>query len=191
MNSLRNELLTLKEQLIKEKEENKLLKEKLSKISEEKAEIKPKQEVSKLSSTGNEGVIHSFIHSFIHSDTHYAHKKQPKIKEFKDEIDRMFSMLPKQEFLVFLTIYQLEDDIKRSITYIELAKKLNLTEGCIRTYISNLLKKNLPIDKNKVNNRIVELSINSYFRDLNLKQKLINLYYLSDIEQKRLLDVID
>jgi len=187
MNSLKNEILQLKNLLIKEKEENKALRMELSKISVENSKISPKKEDLKIGSTGNEGVIHSFIHSF----TSYAHPKHTNIKEFKDEIDRMFSTLPKQEFLVFLTLYQLEDDLKRPIIYMELANKLNLSEGCIRTYISHLLKKKLPIFKNKVNNKIVEVSINPHFRDLNLKQKLINLYYLSDIEQKRLLDIVN
>jgi len=187
INYLKNEILHLKTLLIKEKEENKALKDELNKISREKGEITPKIRVSEKSSIGNEGVIHSFIHSF----TSYSHPKHTKIKEFKDEIDHMFSTLPKQEFLVFLTLYQLEEDTKRSITYIELANKLNLSEGCIRTYVSHLLKKKLPLIKNKVNNRIVEVSINPHFRDLNLKKKLMNLYYLSDIEQKRLLDIIN
>jgi len=187
MNSLKNELLELKDLLIREKEENKRLKEELRQISVAKPKLSLKKEDSKTSSTGNEGVIHSFIHSF----TSYAHPKHTNLKEFKDEIDRMFSTLPKQEFLVFLTLYQLEDDLKRPIIYTELSNKLNLSEGCIRTYISHLLKKKLPILKNKVNNKIVEVSINPHFRDLNLKQKLINLYYLSDIEQKRLLDIVN
>lgn len=191
INSIKNEILNLKNQLIKEKEQNKLLKEQLNKILGEKDKISKKKEPSEMVSTGNEGVMHSFIHSF----TRYAHpmhiEKNQKIKEFKDEIDRMFKTIPKQQFLVFLTLYQLEDDLKRPITYLELAKHLKLSEGCIRTYISNLIKKNLPIVKNRINNRIVEVSINSHFRDLNLKQKLINLYYLSDIEQKRLLDIVN
>ena len=191
INSLKKELLNLKELLIKEKEKNRFLKEEINKILGEKPKISLKKDFSEKSSTGNEGVIHSFIHSF----TSYAHpmhtEKTQKIKEFKDEIDRMFSTLPKQEFLVFLTLYQLGEDIKRPITYIELANKLNLSEGCIRTYISHLLKKKLPIIKNRINNKIVEVSINPHFLDLNLKNKLINLYYLSDIEQKRLIDIID
>ena len=84
-----------------------------------------------------------------------------------------------------MTIYQLEDEIKQ-VSYTDVAKKLNLTEGCIRTYVSSLIKKGLPLVKKKYNNRLVFLVISPEFKDLKLKQKLIDTYYHLDHSQKRL-----
>lgn len=126
-------------------------------------------------SKGNEGV-YSFIHSFnshstvIHSDT------------------KLFlSKLTKQEILTFLTLFQLEEE-QPTVTYTDLARKLNLSEGCIRTYISALIKKGAPVLKQHYNNKLVILLIPKEFRELRPKQLIIDYYYRNDPAQKKLFE---
>jgi len=161
---------------------NKLLESK-KQNSEELSPNEPEIEEIPKSSTGNEGV-HSFIHSFNnHSFIHYAHSLDKLGKDLK----KTFLSLARQEFLVFLTIYQLEDEIKQ-VTYNHLADNLKISEGCIRMYVSNLIKKGLPLTKRKINNRYNTLHIEDEFRKLNLKQTLTNLFYDTDPGQKKLFD---
>ena len=128
-------------------------------------------------STGKKGV-YSFIHSLdIHSLFNYA---------LNQDLKKLFSTLTKQEFLTFLTVYQLQDDLKRALTYDDLATKLHLTSGCVRTYVSSLIKKGLPLVKNKLNNRIILISIDPKFKKLNIKQDLMNLYLDLDPHQTKL-----
>ncbi|MFH1210045.1 MAG: hypothetical protein V1663_04620 [archaeon] len=187
INSLKNELERTKNKLFNQKEIILALNKKINELLNENEELKKELNKNNISSTGNEGVMHSFIHSFnSYSDKQI--NKQINIQTFKESFDNMFKSLPRQEFLTFLTIYQLEDDLKRPINYLDISSHLKLSEGCIRTYISNLLKRKLPLTKTKVNNKLVQLQINSHFRELNLKQKLISLYELSNLDQKTLSD---
>lgn len=117
---------------------------------------------------------------------HSLNTQSLNIQSLKKELEERFNTLTSQEFLIFLTIYQLEEDYSRSITYNDLSNKLSLTSGCIRGYVSSLIRKNLPILKSKINNRTLTLSINPDFKDLNLKQKLTNLYYDQDPDQTKL-----
>lgn len=108
------------------------------------------------------------------------------IQSLKKDLEERFSSLTNQEFLLFLTVYQLEEDFGRPITYNDLANKLALTSGCIRGYVSSIMRKGLPLNKLKINNRTLTLSIKADFKDLNLKEKLISLFYGKDPEQTRL-----
>ena len=132
------------------------------------------------SSTGNKGV-YSFIHSFnIHSpDT------REDFSHFGEDLKKRFSTLSKQEFFTFLAIYQLEEDQKQ-VTYTDLATHLHLSEGCIRTYVSALFKKRIPLLKQKANNKLTFLSIPQEFRELNLKSFLVKIYAQFDPKQTQL-----
>ena len=145
-------------------------------------------------SSGNEGV-YSFIHSF---DRHSFNKQTdgyalaPEVSaassalSLRRDLLDSFKGIPRQELLAFLTIYQLEEDSKRPIGYAELAMKMGLSEGCIRTYISSLLRRGLPLVKVKQNNKVAYLSISKDFRDLKLKNELVSLFYHADPEQTKL-----
>jgi len=147
------------------------------------------------SSIGNEGA-YSFIHSFNrHSTDIHAlniHSPDPneslKLTSFENfrQVEEVFKSLTKQEFLTFMTLYQLEDDLNRNLTYSELSKYLKLSEGCIRTYLSQMIKKGLPIVKTRHNNKLILLGVNSHFRDLGFKTKLFNLLNQIDPSQTRL-----
>jgi len=109
------------------------------------------------------------------------------IQELQENIPLILSRLSKQEFLTFLTIYQLEEENSK-VTYDNVGGKLGITPGCVRTYVSGLIKKGLPIIKSKYNNRIIILSIPPEIRSLNIKKKLVNTFYSLDPSQKRLDD---
>ncbi len=204
---VKEDIETLKSQL---NEVKSLIKELTKKEnSEQKLDSKPStnEEVpQEISSTGNQGVyadIHSFIHSHMHSfnrhstdiqqtskqtdtqiNSHLAKQSQQISKEWSlsnlKDIDSLFLTLTKGEFLCFLTIYQLEEDLNRGVSYLELSRHLSLSEGCIRTYVSQMLKKAVPLQKIRLNNKLTLLLIDNSFRSLNLKGRLVNLFSRSD-----------
>ena len=166
-------------------------------------------------SIGNEGVysnIHSFIHSFNrhstdtkHLNTSFQEQKPTFLKELNDlgqnslkqptkwslsnlnQIDNLFLTLTKQEFSCFMVIFQLEEEVNRGISYSELSQSMSLSEGCMRTYVSQMIKKGIPLKKIRVNNKLTLLIINKEFRSLNLKQRLLSLLSKSDPTQTTLL----
>lgn len=198
MNFLKSELNTFKD----------LIRDLIQKIEESKnpnnTNIFSNNTQNNKSSTGNQGVYaftHSLIHSpFTHISTHspiHSDNTSKQTLTFPlspiqtnnnlDKNNTYYSLqtLTNKEFLVFLTIYQLEKDI-RKVTYEDLARKLTLTSGCIRSYITSLLRKKAPILKSKINNKLTILSIEPSFRSLTSEQKLINLYYQNDPYQSTL-----
>ncbi|MGD9276163.1 MAG: hypothetical protein PVJ67_03235 [Candidatus Pacearchaeota archaeon] len=93
-----------------------------------------------------------------------AYELLNSLDSLKKEIRLKFKRLTEQEFLVFSTLYQLEEEFGSS-DYRAISKKLNLTESSIRDYIARLIKKGIPIEKNKINNKNIQLNIS-----LNLKK---------------------
>jgi Mn-dependent DtxR family transcriptional regulator len=61
--------------------------------------------------------------------------------------------------LVFSTIYQLEEQGNREITYKLLSKSLKLSESSIRDYVQRMINKGVSIQKEKVNNKKLLLTI--------------------------------
>ena len=191
-----NELKSLIENISK--------KDNFSKFSQ-KEDNKVPNAPDEVSSTGNEGVyadIHSFIHSFnrhstdiqqtnIHSTPPFSQQNSPQnnipwdLSNIK-QIDSLFSSLTKQEFFTFMIIYQLEEDIKRGVSYLELSRNMSLSEGCIRTYVSQMLKKSIPLQKVRLNNKLTLLTINKEFRSLGLKYRLSSLFSKTDPNQTTL-----
>ncbi len=83
----------------------------------------------------------------------------------KKEIRLKFKQLTDQEILVFSTLYQLEEENPQT-DYKTLAKKLGLTESSIRDYIGRLLKKGIPIEKKKINNKQIQLNISQSLKKI-------------------------
>lgn len=162
-------------------EQIKLILSKIDDIAQEIRKLSPKNTEKEVVPEEEKGSIHSFIHSF----NSYAHPKHT-IKSIIDNVEKVVNSFTKQELLAFLTIYQLEEDLKRPVTYTEISKKMELSEGCIRLYISSLIEKGAPILKQKQNNKTVFLSILEDFRNLNYKDRLVAAYYGRDPGQKRL-----
>ncbi len=85
---------------------------------------------------------------------------------------------------MLLTIVQLEEELG-TITYSILSDKLKLSQGCIRGYITSLMRKGAPIYKEKYNNKITLIKTTSHFKATD-KQALISSFYSIDPYQKRL-----
>jgi len=88
-----------------------------------------------------------------------------------------FKRLTDQELLVFSTIYQLDEEIGYS-DYKSISTKLKLTESSVRDYVGRLIKKGIPVEKTKINNKNIQLNISQ-----NLKKiaSLNTLLHLRDI----------
>ena len=87
------------------------------------------------------------------------------LDSMKKEIRLKFKRLTDQEFLVFSTIYQLNEELDY-VDYKILAEKLNLTESSIRDYVGRIIKKGVLVEKNKVNNKNIHLSISESLKKM-------------------------
>jgi DNA-binding MarR family transcriptional regulator len=87
------------------------------------------------------------------------------LDNLKKEIRLKFKRLTNQEFLVFSTIYQSSEETGYT-DYKNLSEKLNLTESSIRDYIGRLIKKGIPVEKIKINNKTIHLSIAQNFKKI-------------------------
>jgi len=129
---------------------------------------------NRLFSSGNEGVP---TDRQTNQQTDNTHKTQPKhpiedaakildsLDDLKREIRLKFKQLTDQEILVFSTIYQLEED-QGTVNYKSVSEKLGLTESSIRDYIGRLLKKGIPVEKKKINNKQIKLSISQNLKKI-------------------------
>ena len=96
-----------------------------------------------------------------------AAKVLESLDEIKKEIRLKFKRLTEQEVLVFSTLYQLEEESsEKGIDYKTLAVKLNLTESSIRDYVGRLIKKGIPVEKHKINNKTILLSISKNLKKI-------------------------
>ena len=86
------------------------------------------------------------------------------LDSIKKEIRLKFKRLTDQEILVFSKLYQLEEE-KGFADYKTLSDSLNLTESSIRDYVGRIIKKGVPVEKRRINNKNIQLSI-----DPNLKK---------------------
>ena len=80
------------------------------------------------------------------------------LDSLKKEIRLKFKQLTDQEILIFSTLYQMEEE-QGPVDYKTLAVKLNLTESSIRDYIGRLLQKGIPVEKQRINNKKIVLSV--------------------------------
>ncbi|MFQ5531437.1 MAG: helix-turn-helix domain-containing protein [Candidatus Nanoarchaeia archaeon] len=80
------------------------------------------------------------------------------LDNIKKEIRLKFKRLTDQEMLIFSTLYQLGEE-KGYTDYKSIAETLSLSESSIRDYIGRLIKKDIPINKHKINNKNIQLSI--------------------------------
>src|SRR3989338_2448902 len=182
-----DELLNIKKELSENKENVKEILLRLESIKDGKK--KQKEGIS----TGNDGANQSINHLINQSITnqsfnqsiHPINANYEGIKQFDPE--KGANHLINQSLINQSINHSQDESIEPS--YKNLSLKMNLSEHCIRSHLSSLLKKNTPIIKKRLNNHTNLLSISKEFRALNLKQKLINLYYESDPHQKTLFDV--
>ncbi len=144
-------------------------------------------EENKPNQSSNQSITNQSINQSRAQFNQMEEKEQP-MKAIAKDINTIFSTLTKQELKLFLTIYQLEDDGLEA-NYKAVSHKMQLSEHCIRSHLSSLFRKNIPLTKSRMGNKLNLLSVRKEFRALNLKQRLINLYYDSDPHQKTLLNL--
>jgi len=99
------------------------------------------------------------------------------LDSLRKEIRLQFKRLTSQEMAIFSAIYELEERYGY-VDYKTIAERLNITESSIRDHVGKIIKKGIPLDKKRIDNRKIQLSI-----PLRLK-KLTNLetiYQLRDI----------
>jgi hypothetical protein len=87
------------------------------------------------------------------------------LDNIKKEVRNKFKRITEQEFLVFSTIYQLSEEAGY-VDYKTLSQKLNLTESSIRDYTGRLIKKGIPVEKKRINNKIIQLSISEKLKKI-------------------------
>ena len=115
------------------------------------------------------------------------HIKKDPISEFKqanevlnslDNIKKSimfkFKSLTPQEMLVFSTLYSLETQ-NNETTYKTLAKEINLSESSIRDYINKLIKKGVPIEKIRLNNKTILLKISEDLKNVTTLDTILKL----------------
>jgi len=97
-----------------------------------------------------------------------------QLDSLKKETRLKFKRLTNQEMLVFSTIYQLEQEGKQA-TYKTLSNKLGLSESSIRDYIKRMITKDIPILKEKINNKKIILHVADSLKKLATLDTLISL----------------
>jgi len=80
------------------------------------------------------------------------------LDDLKRNLRTQFKRLTNQEMLIFSTIYQLENQ-GDLVDYALISSVLNLSESSIRDHVKNIIKKGVPVDKIKQNNKKITLSI--------------------------------
>jgi len=96
------------------------------------------------------------------------------LDNLKKEIRLKFKRLTEQEWLIFSTLYQIEEQTGPT-NYKTLSERLKLTESSIRDYIGRLIKKGIPVEKNKINNKSIQLSISKNLKKIASLSTIIQL----------------
>jgi hypothetical protein len=96
------------------------------------------------------------------------------LDKIKKEIRLQFKGVTEQEMLVFSMIYQISEETGFT-DYKTIAKRLNLTESSIRDYVGKLIKKGIPVDKKKINNKTIHLSVSENLRKITSLSTIIRL----------------
>jgi len=96
------------------------------------------------------------------------------LDELKKEVRFKFKQLTNQEMLIFVTIYQLEEQ-GLDVDYAVVSKKLQLSESSIRDYVGRIMKKGIPIKKIKKDNKKVILSVSEDLKKIASLNTIIQL----------------
>ncbi len=176
--SLNKLISTKKEILIMEEvpTDNKVNKIDNEQIPTQNTPYSPQKAQNSTISTGNEGVP-------TNKPTNKPTNQQIEKKEIEEnsldnalkilnsldsirkEVRLKFKDLTDQEFLVFSTLYEIDEETG-NVDYKTLSKRLNLSESSIRDYIGKLIKKQIPVNKIKINNKNIKLSISQNLKKI-------------------------
>jgi len=111
----------------------------------------------------------------IEKDIQEASEILNSLDNLKKQIRIKFKRVTRQEMAVFSTIYQLEEQGNKEITYPQIAKVLNLSESSIRDYIQRIISKGIPLKKEKLNNKKIILSISPDLKKIATLSTIISL----------------
>ncbi|MFH1238026.1 MAG: helix-turn-helix domain-containing protein [archaeon] len=97
------------------------------------------------------------------------------LDNIKNGIRLQFKSLTPQEMMVFGVLYSLEGQKVENISYKVIATQLNLSESSIRDYINKLIKKHIPIEKIRQNNKTILLKISQDLKNVATLDTIIHL----------------
>jgi len=191
MNFLKKELETVKNWLNRQEEEKNVLNDQIKNILDSINKIKDKIHFFYKISSGNNGVINdeqqlTTINNNYQQPTIINNNHTTTINDLKDDFEDLFKTLTDREFTIFMAIYQLEEDLRGTVSYSNIAKVLKITETNVRIHVNSMTNKGIPIEKNRLFNRKVSLSVKKELRDLNLATKLIKLRQTGSPSQRTL-----
>ncbi|MCK5044064.1 hypothetical protein KAR52_03625 [Candidatus Pacearchaeota archaeon] len=127
-------------------------------------EIKGFQQTNRQTDTFTDKQVNQFI-SKDENSIDNAIVVLNSLDAIKKEIRLKFKRLTEQELLVFSQLYQLDEEFGHS-DYKTLSNKLKLSESSIRDYIGRLIKKGIPVEKNKINNKTINLCISQNLKKI-------------------------
>ena len=115
-------------------------------------------------------------HSNTYSNTSFQDAKEltELVNTLKNDLKSKFRSLTNQEFHIFTMLFTV-DKSQKSVTYRDLAVKLSLSESSIRDYIQKIIKKGIPIEKEKLNNKVTILKIPEEIRNLSTLDNLLRI----------------
>ncbi len=96
------------------------------------------------------------------------------LNKIKEEVRIKFKRLTNQEIAIFSLIYTLEEK-GFAVDYQLLAQHLDITESSVRDHVQRLIKKGIPIEKAKENNKKIILSISKNLKELAPLESLLKL----------------
>jgi len=96
------------------------------------------------------------------------------VNTLKSDLKIRFKSLTKQEFNIFSILFTV-DKTQKSATYKNLADKTGLSESSIRDHIQRIMKKGIPIEKEKLNNKVIILKIPEEIRNLATLDNLLRI----------------
>jgi DNA-binding MarR family transcriptional regulator len=96
------------------------------------------------------------------------------LDSIKKDVRLKFKRLTDQEILVFSTLYQLDEEFGYT-DYKALAEKLKLTESSIRDYIGRLIKKGIPVEKIRIDNKFIRLKVSENLKKIASLQTILQL----------------
>jgi hypothetical protein len=111
-----------------------------------------------------------------YSNTSFQNAKEltELVNTLKNDLKSKFRSLTKQEFHIFTMLFTV-DKSQKSVTYKDLEVKLSLSESSIRDYIQKIIKKGIPIEKEKINNKVTVLRIPEEIRHISTLDNLLRI----------------
>ncbi len=107
-------------------------------------------------------------------DIDHAAEILDSLDKIKKEIRLKFKRLTDQEMSIFSAIYQLEEK-KGYADYKSIAELLNITESSTRDHVGRIIKKGVPVDKKRINNKKINLFISQNLKKITSLSTILQL----------------